>query len=51
MLGAVAVVALTLGFWALSPDEPMAIVPRALITLMFAIVLITLALMVRGFRR
>ncbi|QDT74569.1 hypothetical protein I41_37660 [Lacipirellula limnantheis] len=51
MLGAVAVVAMTFGFWALSPDEPMAIVPWALITLLLAIVLTTLALMVRGFRR
>ena len=51
MLVAVAVVAVTLGFWALGPNGSLTIAPWALISLLLAIVLTTLALMARGFRR
>jgi hypothetical protein len=51
MLVAVAVVAVTLRFWALGPNGAVTIVPWALISLLLAIVLTTLALMARGFRR
>jgi uncharacterized membrane protein len=51
MFGAMAVIALTLGFWSLNPGESMAIVPWALLTLLSAVVLITLVCMLRAFRR